>query len=179
MQALPDVLGPWHEFYSLVGTASATLIGLLFVAASVGSGIFSMNRPHTVRAFLSSSVVHFTFVLTACLVASAPIRQWAILGTLAAILGGAGLAYAGLVWRTMVRSGLTGNLDVWDRLLYGRIPVVGYVILAASGGVFFLHTTFACDMLAVAIGVLLLAGIRNAWDITIWAVTRRRDSIPD
>jgi hypothetical protein len=30
------MLKDWHEFYLLVGTAAATLIGLLFVAASIG-----------------------------------------------------------------------------------------------------------------------------------------------
>ena len=40
MPQLVDALRPWHDFYTLVGTGSATLIGLLFVAASVGTGVF-------------------------------------------------------------------------------------------------------------------------------------------
>jgi hypothetical protein len=43
--ALADVLGPWYSFYSLAGSASATLIGLLFVAASVSSGPSTQDRP--------------------------------------------------------------------------------------------------------------------------------------
>jgi hypothetical protein len=29
-------------------------------------------------------------------------------------------------------------------------------------------------VLAISIALLLVAGIRNAWDITVWIVTRRR-----
>jgi hypothetical protein len=33
-----DTLKGWHDFYLLVGTAWATLLGLLFVALSLGRG---------------------------------------------------------------------------------------------------------------------------------------------
>jgi hypothetical protein len=29
--------------------------------------------------------------------------------------------------------------------------------------------------IALALGMLLVVGIHNAWDITIWIITRRRD----
>jgi len=33
-----EALKQWHDFYILVGTAGATLLGLLFVAVSLGAG---------------------------------------------------------------------------------------------------------------------------------------------
>jgi hypothetical protein len=35
-----------------------------------------------------------------------------------------------------------------------------------------LRCRWGCPGLAVAMGVLLLVSIHNAWDITIWSVTR-------
>jgi hypothetical protein len=32
-----------------------------------------------------------------------------------------------------------------------------------------------CVVLAASLGALLLVGIHNAWDITIWTITRRRE----
>jgi hypothetical protein len=29
--------------------------------------------------------------------------------------------------------------------------------------------------LALAVGILLVIGIHNAWDITVWSITRPRD----
>ncbi len=70
-------------------SAGGTLIGLMFVAASVSAGSFSWDKRHALRLFLSSSLVQFASVL------------------------------------------------------------------------------------AAGMAVLLFAGIRNAWDITIWIVTHR------
>jgi hypothetical protein len=32
-----------------------------------------------------------------------------------------------------------------------------------------------CAVLAISLTALLVVGIRNAWDITIWTITRRRE----
>jgi hypothetical protein len=34
------MLDGWHEFYTLLGTAAAALVALLFVAASIGAGLY-------------------------------------------------------------------------------------------------------------------------------------------
>jgi hypothetical protein len=38
-----------------------------------------------------------------------------------------------------------------------------------------LRLEFGCAALEVAMAILLLAAIHNAWDITIWSVTRRKE----
>ena len=50
----------WHDFYLLVGTAGATLLALLFVAVSLGTGFLTDERAAATRAFYSPVVVHFT-----------------------------------------------------------------------------------------------------------------------
>jgi hypothetical protein len=59
---LRAIFGPWHDFFSLVGTAAATLIGLMFVAASVGTGFFTEERQVGLRTLLSPTVVAFGVV---------------------------------------------------------------------------------------------------------------------
>jgi len=41
---LAHELERWHDFYILVGTAGATLVALLFVAVSGGSGYLTEER---------------------------------------------------------------------------------------------------------------------------------------
>ncbi len=65
-------LHDWHDFYLLIGTASATLIGLMFVAASVGASYFTTEREAPLRAFLTPTVLHFTAILVICLMSTAP-----------------------------------------------------------------------------------------------------------
>ena len=55
------------------------------------------------------------------------------------------------------------------------LPVVGYLFETALGR----HAGRAVGpgmlALALSMGMLLVVGIHNAWDITVWIITRRRD----
>lgn len=175
MPSLADSLAPWHDLYVVTGTAAATLVGLLFVAASVGSGVFTEERRPAFRAFVSPSVVHFSSVLAASLVTIAPVRRWSILAALVSALGLFGIAYCGIVGRAMVRYGLAANIDLEDRIWYAGLPAIAYATLAAASLPLFSENPTGLTVLACGMGLLLLAGIRNAWDITSWAITRHRE----
>jgi hypothetical protein len=42
-RTMTEILRDWHDFYVLMGTATATLIGLMFVAVSIGAGLLQTN----------------------------------------------------------------------------------------------------------------------------------------
>jgi hypothetical protein len=172
-QTFAVVLGHWHEFYALLGTASATLVGLLFVAATVGSGAFSGVRTAPLRMFLSASVIHFSTILIVCLIVLAPGYGWISPGALIVGCGVFGLGYYGLAWRDAMRDGLAKAIDLDDRVWYAVLPVAGYLFEAASGVAMAMRISESCVALALSIGFLLVVGIRNAWDITVWSVTRK------
>ena len=175
MQSLSQTLAPWHDFYTLLGEASATLTGLLFVAASVGSAIFAQSSLGALRMFLSASVVQFASILSGSLIVLAPLRRWEQAGALVLVCGLLGLLYSGLAWRTAVRDGVHTKIDLEDRLWYAVAPAVGYLIEAFAGLALMLRMGAGCLALAIAVCVLLVAAIHNAWDITIWSVTRKRE----
>ena len=170
-----DALSSWHDFYMLGGTASATMVGLLFVAASVGAGVFSADRRAPLRVFLSASVVNFSTVLVASLVVLAPVENRTILGGAITACGLAGLAYGCLAWRDTVRDGLIAAIDLEDRVWYLVMPIIGYLLEAAAGIALILRSHHASVALALSVGLLLVVGIHNAWDITVWSITRRRE----
>lgn len=172
---LSDVLGPWSGFYTLLGTASATLIGLLFVAASVASGVFRRDRRGALRVFLSASVVNFSSILLLSMVVLSPIRSWTLLGVLIAACALLGLTHTGLACRDALRDGLMGSIDLEDRTWYLLMPLAGYLLEIGSGVALSLQTGEGCIVLAVSAGLLLLVGIHNAWDITVWSVTCRQE----
>jgi hypothetical protein len=55
-----EALKEWHDFYILLGTAAATLLGLLFVAVSLGAGYLTEEHQYGTRTFMSPVVVYFT-----------------------------------------------------------------------------------------------------------------------
>ena len=126
------------------------------------------------RTFLSPTVVAFSVVLATCLIGLMPSPN---LGVPAAALGGVGLLgllYSGWVFRRMLREGMLTKVDLEDRVWYAFAPAVAYLVVTISGVVFGFGGEDAAAILAVGACLLLLAGIRNAWDMTTWVVLRRR-----
>lgn len=175
MQATQYLFGPWHDFYLLVGTASATLVGLMFVAASVGRGVFTLERQIGLRTFLSPTVVAFSVVLATSLIAVMPVTSWRVPGLLLTGTGLLGVGYSWQVWRRMLHGGIAASIDVEDRIWYTLVPAAAYLVLATAGAALAFDTAGACALLATGSGLLLLAGLRNAWDMTTWIVMRRQE----
>ncbi len=169
------MLQPWHDFYALTGAASATLVGLIFVAASVGTGVFTQERQVGLRVFLSPTVVAFSTVLAASLLGIMPISDARILAGLTAGIGAFGLAYSWRVWRRLIEGGLADGIDHEDRVWYFAAPAAAYAVMVAAGLAIITAPGAAGALLAVAPCLLLIAGIRNAWDMTTWVLLRRKE----
>jgi hypothetical protein len=168
---LPDLIRPWHDFYLLVGTASATLVGLMFVAASIGAQVFKEENRAAIEAFISPTVVHFSTALFACILATIPDRTGMEFVVLLSVLGLAGLGYSGRVWtQLIVRHKF--SVDSIDRLFYAVIPGIGQLLVLFAGVLLLTLPAAGLDCLAIALLILLLAAIRNAWDMTMWIVIR-------
>ncbi|MGH7842236.1 MAG: hypothetical protein ACREQD_11940 [Candidatus Binataceae bacterium] len=170
----PDPLIHWREFYALIGAAAATLIGLMFVTASIGAGVISGERRIGIPLFLSPTVMHFGAVLMVCLIGAVPTETRGSLAVLLMLGGVGGLGYALSVWRRMRKHGVIGKIDIIDRLWYARLPIVGYLLIFGAGVGFAARRESSPNLLALAVILLLLAGIRNAWDMTVWITQRRQ-----
>ena len=167
-----ELLHAWHNFYVLIGTAAATLIGLMFVAASISASYMTEKHQAGIQSFYTPTVVHFATVLITCVLLVAPLAVTPLGGLLLAV-GAAGLGYACFVWLRMGRRGFTLTIDLADRFWYALSPVAGHLLLVAAALMLLLvGDGRSLQVLATAIVLLLLAAIRNAWDITAWAVTR-------
>jgi len=162
----------WHDYYVLIGTAAATLIAAMFVVASIGSGFLTRRHSPQIRTFLTPTVIHLTSVLLAALLATVPTLAWQFLGVAFGLGGGAGMVYSALVgWRIARR-----RVEWSDQVWYALTPIVGYGVIAAASLSIVLHAAPNFEALAVGAALLLVAGIRNAWDMIIFFVAQDRDS---
>ena len=169
-ESVTEALKDWHDFYVLAGTASATLIGLMFVAASIGARYFTAEREAGLRAFLTPTVLHFSAVLVTGLLAASPRHGPLSLAVLLALEGVLGLAYTFRLQLHFRRRGFTVDLE--DRSWYLFAPLLGYFLILLTGLLVPQHLDVALPVLAFAMVLLLLLGIRNAWDMTVWVVIR-------
>ena len=172
-----ELVEDWHDFDVLVGTAAATLVGLMFVAASIGASVFTERDRSALKAFISPTVVHFTTVLMIAVVAPVPTHEWHTLAGLLAVVGVAGAIYSTNVWIELFIH-RRFNVDVVDRLFYAGIPLVGHLLLLLAAFFLWRQSEAGLDLLAAGQITLLLAAIRNAWDMMIWIVIRIPTSDP-
>ena len=169
--SLAELVDDWHDFDLLIGTAAATLVGLMFVAASIGASIFTEKNRAAMEAFISPTLVHFTTVLVIAVLAVVPTHEWVTLAGLLALVGLAGAIYSAKLWiQLFVQRRF--EVDVIDRLFYAAIPLLGYLLLLIAAFLLLRQSEAGLDLLAAAQITLLLAGIRNAWDMMLWIVIR-------
>ena len=169
---LAEALRDWHDFYVLGGTASATLIGLMFVAASIGASYFEEKNAAGLRLFLTPTVVHFSAILITCLLVTVPTHTWTSFGALLLAASVIGIAYSAWVAIDMKRRRFYDTVDIFDRLWYALTPMAGYFIVMIAACGLMAQRRGSLDLLAAGLGVLLLLGLRNAWDMTVWVVIR-------
>jgi hypothetical protein len=165
-----EALHEWHEFYILLGTAGATLLALLFVAVSLGTGFLSDKDQRGTRTFMSPVVIHFTsvfFLSAVCLVPSHGPAFFAVLIAGTAVIG-VTVSIVISVW--VVRTEMTQYLS--DYFAYGLLPVSAYLALMAASVMIYLGQPYALEVLASGLLLLLIVNVRNAWDLTLSMVRR-------
>ena len=162
----------WDNFSIMSGTAAATLIGLLFVAITVTTGLPTSRIVQGTRGFLTPTLVRFAGVLFLSLVMLAP---WPSAWSIGIILGLGGLT--GLIYQTTVvitrhRAGLF--LVDWHNWVPNvGVPVLGNASLIVGAVGLIAEKSFAPYAIAGAIALLRFAGIYGAWGVTLWIITNR------
>lgn len=167
------LVGGWHEFFALVGTAAATLVGLMFVAVSITAGYMTEELRPGLSVFLSPTIVNLTTILVACLALLLPTSAFVMGGILVAI--GAFSAIHALrvfigVERILREPDTTLGGD--DHFFYGVAPVGCAVALFVGACFTVAQSRASVWILAAALIATLMLCIRNAWDVTVWAVIR-------
>ena len=158
-------LATWQTFYILIGTAAATLTGLMFVVVTLLAGI-RVRVPLSSEAFATfntPNVVHFCLALLVAVVLIAPWQALWMTGALLGVCGLGGAIYAVIVVRRVRRqSDYRPVLEDW--LFHTVLPLVSYSALVIGGILLPGQPAQALYIIAAATVLLLFVGIHNAWD---------------
>jgi modulator of FtsH protease len=163
----------WHDFYVTVGTASASLIGLLFVALSINLDAVTGPSRDDLRAFAEQAFASFSMVLLIAVVFLIPTGGPSSIGVAYLVLGaGAGarmLRRGPAVWRA-VREGQLGRAMFWRAVL----PAAAVVGLLASGFGLVTNQPSALYWLVAVIIGLLMSAAQSSWDLLLRVSEDRR-----
>lgn len=168
-----ELIAPWHDFFVLLGTAAATLIGAMFVVVSIGIGILSRDRSVAIRVFLTTTVVHLSTVFFGCALTMVPVLTPRSQAIIAGIAGLVGVGYSmHVIWGFRQHRGTVLSDWFW----YAIFPLAAYAALATAAALGLYDTMEGLDFFAALLTALLVAGIRNGWDMLVFLVTASRDA---
>src|SRR5258707_160769 len=158
-------LTTWQNFYVLIGSAAATLTGLMFVVVTLSAGVrLRVSSPSGgIAAFSTPTVVHFGVALLVAAILSAPWQALWNAGLLLGLSGLGGVTYVVIVLRRARRqTDYQPVLEDW--LFHTVLPLVSYTALVVAAILLAGNAVPALFVIAAATVLLLFIGIHNAWD---------------
>jgi hypothetical protein len=168
-EAVLSPLATWQTFYTIIGSAAATLTGLMFVVVTLIAGVrVRVSSPSEAFAtFNTPNVVHFGAALLVAAILSAPWQALWNAGLLLGLCGLGGVTYVVIVVRRVRRqTDYQPVLEDW--LWHTVLPLVSYTALLVAAIVLPGHAAPALFVIAAGTVLLLFIGIHNAWDNVIY-----------
>ena len=155
----------WHDFYSIVGMAAASLVGLLFVGLSLHLRVVVTHRD--VQALARATFAGLGLTLALALFMVAPETQPPSLGL---ELIGLGVVATVLVLPSIATGIRSSERTISYRRLLLRFGITGVTFLGviATGGL--LVADDPSDALGWLVAVsmfLIITSLRNSWDLLV------------
>ncbi|HLB77475.1 MAG TPA: hypothetical protein VJO72_10610 [Candidatus Dormibacteraeota bacterium] len=158
----------WHDFYLLAGTASATLVGLLFVGLSLHLRIVVTSSE--VRSLARVTLANFGAVLFVALFMVIPEGQAAA----ASQLIGAGIVSLVVALPSLIAVGRprewTFEMSPMQRVrvaLRFGLSAVSYLAIIVAGILLLSSPGSAFTWLLISTVLLLVVSLRNTWDLLV------------
>ena len=176
-----SLLNNWQNFYMIMGTAAATLTGLMFVVTTLFAGLNTHVEVANagISAFNTPTVVQFCAVLLLAGIFSAPWQSFSTIILLLGLLSGGMMLYQIIVMQRMRRMPhYQSTLEDW--LWYMVLPLLANVMFIVAAILLSTNPSLALYLVGSAMMMLLLIGIRNAWDnVTFLALMRAHSHAED
>jgi hypothetical protein len=162
-EAAVSLLTTWQNFYVVIGSAAATLTGLMFVVITLIARARVQRSSGTIAAFGTPTVVHFCAALLVAAILSAPWQVLWYAGLLLGLSGLGGVTYVVIVaLRARRQTDYQPVLEDW--LWHTVFPLVSYIALVVAAMVLPGNPALALFIIGAVTVLLLFIGIHNAWD---------------
>ena len=160
------ILKDWENFYVIIGSASAALIGLTFVVITLVASIRQrgvIGGTEGTAAFSTPTVVHFCAALLSAAILSAP---WSVLwqpSLLLGIAGFAGIVYMVIILRRTLRQS-SYQLVLEDWIWHILFPFLAYTTLFVATIVLAGNPAPSLFFIGAVTVLFVFIGIHNSWD---------------
>jgi hypothetical protein len=172
-----DTLGSWQNFYFMIGGASAALLGLMFVALSLGTHLITDETRESMRFFVTPSLIYFVTVLVVSAAMLVPAYTPPVLAVGLFVGAVVGLGRTLQHVRGLVRAALKNqDFNVWDWLFQIILPVANYgLLLVAAIGFGLAQWSLGFAGVSIMSVSMLVTSIANTWSLVIWIVEQGQE----
>jgi len=158
----------WSEYFFMLGSSAAALIGLMFVVVTLTAGRDRAEVERGKHLYTSPIVWHLGVILTLSGIAIMPSVSARMFGFAAA-----GLALLGIATGTRSAVGIArrpGAPDAagFDMFWYGVAPAIAYVGLFAAAIAILAQASWSATAVAADLMALLLVSIHAEWDLVTY-----------
>jgi len=170
------LLSAWQNFYVIVGSAGAALIGIQFVVIAFISNLNKNPTAESISAFATPTVLHLGGALLVSAIMCAPWPSLLPASVALTVCGLGGFGYgATVILRARRQTIYKPVLEDW--LWHVILPCGFYAAIALAAVFLRAVTQRALFVIGAAALGLLLIGIHNAWDtVTYMVISRSSDS---
>lgn len=167
----------WGEFYILVGAADGALIGLLFIVTTLSAEMHIGGETLSRGAafYMTPTLYHFVTVLVMSALAVVPHVRGEWVAAVLVFWSVAGAIYSAAMGVAMRRNRLPSSGQWSDVFGYGILPAAMYLGLIGAAWLSWGESDNAPYAIAIGLVVLMVLGIRNAWDLVMFIVPRTKD----
>lgn len=155
----------WGNYFFLVGSAAAALIGLMFIVVTLTAGRQRSELEPGKKLYTSPIVWHLSVVLLVSGSALAPVVSPDWFAAFEILVAAIGTIYSVRVAVGIVRAALSENYSGFDMWWYGLVPAAAYAGLGASAFGMMYGSRLGVGGSAAAVMALLLVSIHNEWDL--------------
>jgi hypothetical protein len=170
------MLNVWGSFFTLTGSAAATLVGLLFVVVTLNTNMPTSRTMDVARALMTPAIYGFTEVLLQSMVVLVPWQSNWLSGVIFVVLGTGSFIYrinAVRLRRSIHLKAIDGPVD-W--IFHNPVPVLASVSLISGGAGLIAGAAFAPFAIAGSSTLLLVSGIYRTWGETLVLIGLRDKS---
>ena len=166
MNPFTQAIDGWHDFYVLIGTASATLVGLLFVSLSLNAEAISKKTNADLRALAEQTFATFLFVLLFAVIFLIPNQDHLGLGLPLLCIGGIGLfsTVSHFLSTRHSEPRQWGRGGIANRFI---VPTVCYIVLLIIAVTVLLGQTGSLYWLVPVMILMVLTSSFNAWNLLL------------
>jgi len=170
------MLSEWTDFFTLTGTAGATLVGLLFVVVTLGTGLSSSRKLDIAQLSLTPALYSFAGVLLQSMIVLVPWHSTVPHGIVFLVVGTGGLLYRANAVRVRSRLRLGAIHSRTDRFFHNVTPIAASMILILGGAGLSGRDDVAPFDIACSTTLFLVSGIYRTWGETLALIAPAKPS---